>query len=56
MQCENNEIINYRKFLAPEIVYGSGSIELAGRPALNFGAKKMPFNSGFDNLNLQFIR
>ena len=35
----NNAVfLNLRKFLVPEIVYGPGSIELAGRHALNFGA------------------
>ncbi len=33
--------LSLRKFLAPEIVYGSKSLELAGRHALNFGAEKI---------------
>ncbi len=34
-------LFNLRKFLAPEIVYGEGALELAGRHALNFGAHKV---------------
>jgi hypothetical protein len=30
--------LNIRKFLAPEIIFGDGAIELLGRSALNFGA------------------
>lgn len=37
---ENTILFNLRKFLVPEIVYGSGSIKLAGRHAINFGASK----------------
>lgn len=37
---EPNILFNIRKFLAPEIVYGSRSIELVGRHAKNFGASK----------------
>lgn len=37
---DNTIFLNLRKFLVPEIVYGAGSIELAGRHALNFGASK----------------
>ncbi len=37
---DNTIFLNLRKFLVPEIVYGSGSIELSGRHALNFGASK----------------
>ena len=33
-------LINLRKFLAPEIVYGVGAMELAGRHAINLGANK----------------
>jgi alcohol dehydrogenase len=32
--------LNLRKFLVPEIVYGSGAIDVAGRHAMNFGASK----------------
>lgn len=34
-------LLNLRKFLAPEIVYGGGAIELAGTHALNMGASKV---------------
>ncbi len=34
-------ILNLRKFLTPEIVYGEGSIALSGRHANNFGASKV---------------
>jgi len=34
-------LLNLRKFLAPEIVYGSGALGLAGRHALNLGANKV---------------
>ncbi len=34
-------LFNLRKFIAPEIVYGSGAIKLAGRHAKNFGATKV---------------
>jgi len=34
-------LLNLRKFLAPEIVYGEGALELAGRHAINFGATKV---------------
>lgn len=33
--------LNIRKFLAPEIVFGDGAIELLGRYALNFGANRV---------------
>lgn len=33
-------LFNLRKFLAPEIVYGEGALELAGRHAMNLGANK----------------
>ena len=33
--------LNIRKFLAPEIIFGDGAIELLGRSALNFGAKRV---------------
>ena len=34
-------LLNLRKFLLPEIVYGRGAIGLAGRHAINFGATKV---------------
>jgi alcohol dehydrogenase class IV len=34
-------LINLRKFIAPEIVYGSGALSLAGQHALHLGAKKV---------------
>jgi alcohol dehydrogenase class IV len=34
-------LLNLRKFIAPEIVYGEGALELAGRHAVNFGATKV---------------
>ncbi|BDD86222.1 alcohol dehydrogenase-like regulatory protein ErcA [Desulfofustis limnaeus] len=34
-------LFNLRKFLAPEIVYGAGSLELAGRHASNLGASRV---------------
>jgi alcohol dehydrogenase len=34
-------LFNLRKFLAPEIVYGEGALELAGRHAMNLGANKV---------------
>ena len=34
-------LLNLRKFLAPEIVYGQGSINLAGRHAKSLGASKV---------------
>ena len=30
-----------RKFVAPEFVFGCGSLNLAGRYAINFGAEKV---------------
>ena len=36
-----NSLLNLRKFLAPEIVYGEGAISLSGRHASNFGASKV---------------
>lgn len=33
-------LMNLRKFLVPEIVYGEGAIQLAGRHAENFGATR----------------
>jgi len=36
-----NTLLNLRKFLAPEIVYGEGALELAGRHARNLGASKV---------------
>lgn len=38
---ETDLFLNLRKFLAPEIVYGGGCLELAGRHALNMGASKV---------------
>lgn len=37
---DDSILFNLRKFLVPEIVYGYGAIELAGRHAMNFGATK----------------
>jgi alcohol dehydrogenase len=34
-------LLNLRKFLVPEIVYGEGALALAGRHASNFGATKV---------------
>lgn len=34
-------LINLRKFLAPEIVYGQGAMNLSGRHAGNFGASRV---------------
>jgi alcohol dehydrogenase len=34
-------ILNLRKFLSPEIVYGEGAISLSGRHANNLGASKV---------------
>lgn len=33
--------LNIRKFLAPEIIFGDGAVELLGRYALNFGAGRV---------------
>ncbi len=38
---ETDLFLNLRKFLAPEIVYGEGCLELAGRHARNMGASKI---------------
>jgi alcohol dehydrogenase class IV len=38
---EQEILLNLRKFLAPEIVYGAGALGLAGRHAVNFGATKV---------------
>ena len=38
---ESDILLNLRKFLAPEIVYGEGALELASRHAINFGATKV---------------
>lgn len=38
---DSSIFLNLRKFLAPEIVYGSGALELAGRHAMNLGATKV---------------
>lgn len=36
-----DSLLNLRKFLSPEIVYGEGAIALSGRHASNFGASKV---------------
>jgi alcohol dehydrogenase class IV len=36
-----DSLLNLRKFLSPEIVYGEGAISLSGRHASNFGASKV---------------
>ncbi len=38
---ETDLLLNLRKFLAPEIVYGEGCLELAGRHARNMGASRV---------------
>jgi alcohol dehydrogenase len=38
---ETNLLLNLRKFLSPEIVYGEGALALAGRHALNLGATRV---------------
>ena len=38
---ENNILMNLRKFLVPEIVYGVGALQLVGHHAGNFGATKV---------------
>ncbi|MBI4791450.1 MAG: iron-containing alcohol dehydrogenase [Deltaproteobacteria bacterium] len=38
---DTNTLCNLRKFLVPEIVYGEGALELAGRHAVNFGGTKV---------------
>jgi alcohol dehydrogenase len=38
---ETNLLFKLRKFLVPEIVYGVGSLELAGRHARNLGASRV---------------
>lgn len=38
---EQELLLNLRKFLAPEIVYGEGALRLAGRHAVNLGATKV---------------
>jgi alcohol dehydrogenase class IV len=37
----SDTLLSLRKFLAPEIVYGEGAIELAGRHATNLGATRV---------------
>ena len=37
---ELDDLLKLRKFIAPEIVYGPGALELAGHHARNFGASK----------------
>lgn len=38
---DKNALLRLRKFLVPEIVYGTGALALAGRHAGNFGATKV---------------
>ncbi len=38
---ETNDLLNLRKFLIPEIVYGKGALRLAGRHAKNLGASRV---------------
>jgi len=38
---KNASLLDLRKFLAPETVFGAGASELAGRYALNLGARKV---------------
>ncbi len=38
---DTKSLLNLRKFLAPEIVYGAGAISLSGRHANNLGASKV---------------
>jgi len=38
---EADLLLNLRKFLSPEIVYGEGALALAGRHALNLGATRV---------------
>lgn len=38
---DSSTLLNLRKFLAPEIVYGEGAISLSGRHAVNLGASKV---------------
>lgn len=38
---DQDMLLNLRKFLAPEIVYGNGALGLAGRHAANLGATKV---------------
>jgi len=38
---ESDVLLNLRKFLAPEIVYGAGALSLAGRHAGNLGASRV---------------
>ena len=38
---DTNTLCNLRKFLVPEIVYGEGALELAGRHAVNFGGTRV---------------
>lgn len=38
---EDDKYLSLRKFLSPEIVYGEGALELAGRHAFNLGARKV---------------
>ena len=36
----SQNLLELRKFVAPEVIYGAGGISLAGRYAKNFGGKK----------------
>lgn len=36
-----NDILNLRKFVSPEIIFGAGARKMAGNYAKNFGAKKI---------------
>jgi alcohol dehydrogenase class IV len=38
---DTNTLFHLRKFLTPEIVYGDGALELAGRHAINFGGTRV---------------
>lgn len=38
---DENTLLNLRKFLAPEIVYGEGALDLAGQHASNLGATRV---------------
>ena len=38
---ENKVLFNLRKFAVPEIVFGSGALELVGKHCANFGASKV---------------
>jgi alcohol dehydrogenase class IV len=38
---EKDDLLKLRKFIAPEIVYGPGALQLAGQHAVNFGASRV---------------